>query len=115
MVIKSSKDRRRVSPELRKTVMMRGKHQMPYEYRRNWYLGNKYGITTEQYCQLLETQKHKCAICGCQLTAGRNGAQIDHDHITGKIRGILCHKCNKMLGLVQDQPTLLESAIHYLV
>lgn len=72
----------------------------------------KYGITLEQYNKLLDQQNGKCAICG-----GGNGKHklvIDHDHATGKIRGLLCKKCNTAIGMMNDNPDLLLRGSDYL-
>jgi hypothetical protein len=69
-----------------------------------------YGLTQEQTDQMLNDQRGSCLIC-------RNELQkfcIDHDHTTGRVRGILCLKCNFMLGLANDNPSLLRNAINYL-
>jgi len=69
-----------------------------------------YGITILEYERLGEHQGWKCAICGREM---RNSLVMDHDHITGKPRGLLCHVCNSGLGFLQDSVTLLESALTY--
>jgi hypothetical protein len=61
---------------------------------------------------LLE-QDHKCAICG-NSDAGKRGWTLDHSHSTGVNRGVLCGKCNRGIGLLQDDPTILERAAAYL-
>lgn len=76
-----------------------------------------YGITAEQFEEMAREQGGRCAICRreCVLRAtGRGpGCQdifvVDHCHGSGSIRGLLCHRCNKVLGLVKDDPGLLES------
>lgn len=83
----------------------------PEFYRR----GNlrKYGITIEQFDAMLESQGGVCAVCkGPALGKGRY--HVDHDHDTGKIRGLLCHKCNVALGMVQDSREHLTRLIQYL-
>ena len=78
----------------------------------------KYGITLLQYNYMLDAQNNKCAICNKEETALLKGVvrrlAIDHCHITGKVRGLLCDKCNHLLGLVNDSCSLLENAINYL-
>ena len=60
-------------------------------------------------------QEGKCAICGCTLNSSRyTKATGDHDHKTGKLRGILCCNCNTAIGLMKENPYRLESAIRYL-
>jgi hypothetical protein len=77
-------------------------------------LKRKYGITPDSYADMLTTQDGKCAICLCnQCSTGRRFA-VDHDHKTGKIRGLLCAECNTALGKFNDEIERLKSAIRYL-
>lgn len=83
----------------------------------DWQIRRKmkqcWGLTLEEYKELLNLQGNRCAICGTQDFGSRN-APIDHDHKTGKIRGILCQKCNRGLGLFLDNTEILKNAIRYL-
>jgi hypothetical protein len=72
----------------------------------------KYGVTHDQYLVLLEAQGGVCAICG--NSEQKRQLAIDHDHETGEIRGLLCDRCNPMLGYAQDDIAVLEAAIAYL-
>ena len=75
----------------------------------------KTGWSPAEYETAWYKQEGKCAICGCELGTGRyTKPAADHDHKTGKLRGILCTQCNTALGLMKDSPYRLESAIHYL-
>lgn len=77
----------------------------------------RYGISNEQFKQLLVGANNKCQICGFVFIddGGIQGKpHIDHDHNTKKIRGLLCAKCNKGLGQFDDNITLFEEAILYL-
>ena len=83
------------------------------------YLQRSYGITYKNYEALLKGQKYKCAICGSEgfiLDAMKHKLKlvVDHSHKTGVVRGLLCHNCNRGLGLFQDNPDILQSAIEYL-
>lgn len=80
---------------------------------REYYLKYSFGITKEQYSVMLAAQGGGCAICGGSNADGRN-LFIDHDHVTGQIRGLLCNNCNSALGKFKDSPKLLENAITYL-
>lgn len=77
-----------------------------------------YGIDPQQYLDLLEKQKGLCAICsnpaGYFLNGKPRALSLDHDHATGRIRGLLCSKCNFAIGLMQDNPVLLKKAAGYL-
>lgn len=79
----------------------------------NTLLLKKYGLTREQFAQMKQHQKGKCAICSCDLVDGKMTC-VDHCHSTGKIRGILCANCNVALGHFKDSIPLIESAICYL-
>lgn len=70
-----------------------------------------YGIEPETYYEMLEKQGHKCAICNGKST--RRAMSIDHNHETGKVRGLLCDKCNLRLGFI-EQIDFLEKALQYL-
>jgi hypothetical protein len=75
----------------------------------------KYGLTHEQYKSLLISQGSRCAICRTKTPRGRGEWAVDHDHTTGKVRGLLCTKCNTGIGLFDDDPARLRAAIKYLV
>lgn len=64
------------------------------------------------YIKLIEKQKNLCAIC--LLPEKTKSLAIDHDHKTMKVRGLLCQKCNRGIGLFSDNQTLLKRAIEYL-
>ena len=84
---------------------------------RPYQLKSKYGITSEDYEKLLESQSGKCAICGTDDGASAKGSStfsIDHCHETGNVRGLLCNTCNRGLGFFKDNPVVLASAIKYL-
>lgn len=85
---------------------------------RNRELGRKYGISLDEYSELVETQNDRCAICGTKDKGTARGKfrywSVDHDHATGKIRGLLCQQCNTMLGMAGDSIAILEKAIEYL-
>lgn len=82
------------------------------EVRRRWHLKNRYGITVEQYDEMYERQGGRCAICSAE-SPGRT-FDVDHDHDTGEVRGLLCNPCNRAIGLLGHDHDLLMSAIQYL-
>lgn len=88
----------------------------PYNYEedKNRKLKYTYGISLEIYKELLESQNGKCAICGTNSTGKRFAFHVDHDHKTGKVRGLLCSNCNSGIGNLRDDISLLEKAIEYL-
>lgn len=74
----------------------------------------KYGVTPELYAEMLAEQQGKCPICGLQFDGSPRQEHVDHDHVTGKVRGVLCRDCNLGLGRFKDNPDALASAIRYL-
>jgi hypothetical protein len=84
------------------------------------HLRYKYGVTPEHFLQMWDSQAGLCAICESSLPDllvyenRRRGYAIDHDHNTGKVRGILCTECNSVLGLAGDNPDILRRAAEYL-
>lgn len=78
----------------------------------------KYGITPEIFDQMLKSQDGACAICHEPETLIRRGSlcnlTIDHDHVTGKVRALLCNNCNRALGLLNDSAKILRAAADYL-
>jgi Recombination endonuclease VII len=71
---------------------------------------NEYGLSEEKYYEIFNEQEGRCAICGNSL----DNPHIDHDHITGKVRGILCPGCNWGLGSFGDSPEVLRKAASYI-
>lgn len=82
------------------------------------YFRRTYGISREEYLQMFEDQGHKCKICGTKGFKINENAEkklcVDHCHTSGEIRGLLCHNCNRALGLFQDNIDYMKSAIEYL-
>lgn len=72
------------------------------------------GVTQEQYLQMYKAQGGKCGICNRRLYSKRYKAFcVDHCHATGEIRGLLCHNCNRALGMFQDDPDRLHRAAEW--
>ena len=76
----------------------------------------KYGITRQDYEDMLAEQNGVCAICGKinRFDAFHQRLAVDHNHDTGNVRGILCTSCNSALGMVDDNIEVLEKMISYL-
>lgn len=98
------KDKRIANPEKAK--------QQDWKY----YLKKTFKLTPEEVDAMWKAQDGECANYGCQtkLEKGKSGACIDHDHKTGKIRGILCRTCNLALGHAKDDVVVLSGLIAYL-
>lgn len=69
-----------------------------------------YGLTLEQYEAMIEAQGGKCAICGKHMEK----PHVDHDHMTGEVRGLLCRRCNLALGIFGEDISILRAAVRYL-
>lgn len=82
-------------------------------YIRSIKLKSSYGITLEEKEQMIAAQDGKCAICYFEFS-DNNKPCTDHNHLTQKVRGILCHACNRAIGLLKDDTAVLENAIKYL-
>lgn len=68
-----------------------------------------YGLTLEEYDEILEKQEGRCAICNKY-----SKLSVDHDHNTNIVRGLLCIKCNSLIGLAGENINILSSAINYI-
>jgi hypothetical protein len=81
-------------------------------------LMRKYGIGLNDYVQMAIERGNKCEICGQPETQTRGGKEkllsVDHDHATGKVRGLLCSECNQAIGKFKDSTAILAAAIRYL-
>lgn len=86
---------------------------------KNSYYKRNYNLTEAEYENLKTAYNHRCAICKSEgFLIGKNNhtekLAVDHDHSTGEVRGILCHNCNRGLGLFKDNVNFLQQAIKYL-
>lgn len=80
------------------------------EYRRRWNLAKRYGITLEQYAEMWSRQGGLCGVC----QKSHRRMVVDHDHDTGAVRGILCHRCNICLGGLGDNLGGVMRVVRYL-
>ena len=103
-------------PEVRRKAKESATRQRQNEdpaHRRDLRLRRTYGITAEQYDEMFEAQGGVCAICG--RPPKNMPLNVDHDHETGEVRGLLCWSCNhRVLGAVRDSIELLQRAAAYL-
>ena len=79
------------------------------ESRKKSAITYMYGIPFSQYEQMVQEQQGRCKIC-----QEPHKLFIDHDHLTGRVRGLICHLCNAGLGMFRDKPLYLQKAITYL-
>lgn len=82
--------------------------------RRNTTLKRKFGVNYNQYQAMLKEQENKCFICREPEGVSGRILSVDHDHVTGKVRGLLCTNCNTALGKFKDSLDNLKKAIEYL-
>jgi len=75
---------------------------------------HSYGLTLDQYHAIVERQGERCAVCRKVIAPMGRDTHIDHDHTTGKVRGLLCSECNLGLGKFKDRPDVLRAAATYL-
>jgi hypothetical protein len=80
-------------------------------YRLRSHLRRTFGIEPAVYYAILDKQKNTCAIC---KSKPKERLHVDHDHVSGKIRGLLCGNCNRAIGLLKDSPAIIRSAAGYL-
>jgi hypothetical protein len=80
------------------------------QYRKEWELQRRYGMTSAEYAQKIADQRGCYLICGLQSER----LVVDHNHNTGQVRGLLCVSCNGLLGLANENPRVLVAAIEYL-
>ena len=100
------KNKMKAHPELQEKVALQ---------QRKSHYKKKYGITLEQKEQRIVVQNRRCANPGCQTeTPGKKGFATDHSHVTGKLRGELCNRCNVALGMVNDSAAVLDGLVRYL-
>lgn len=78
------------------------------------HVARTYGLTAEQYNEMHARQKGCCAICLRHATEVKNGLAVDHDHETGRIRGLLCGECNAGIGMLGDDVDTVVAALAYL-
>lgn len=86
------------------------------EYYNEGFMRLKYGVTPEKYQEMLDSQNGVCAVCKTKpnFDKWKKRFVIDHCHVTGRIRGLLCDACNRGIGMLKDDPSILENAIKYL-
>lgn len=103
------------APESKNRWLEDNRHKRP-EINKNSRLRLFYGISPEQYNELIESQDNKCAICGKLFgTEKSNTPHIDHDHNSRWVRGALCTTCNSGIGMFKDDINLMNRAIDYII
>lgn len=104
-------------------MSMEKPHQRYYRKNREKVLARsaarRYGMTVDEYLRMFSDSAGLCAICGNPETQTSNTGVVkslcvDHDHNTGRVRGLLCNSCNRGLGFLGDDPAILRAAADYL-
>ena len=105
--------KRRDNPEISRRWNVSAAAKISYK---RYQLKKQYGLALETFEDMLSAQNWKCEICESDLTGEKRHLlpNVDHDHLTGKVRGILCGQCNNGLGRFKDSPSLLRNAAIYL-
>ena len=94
-------------------MKLRKAHHPKFRLQRN--LKYNYGLSLEDYEKMLFLQGYACAICRTKDWRGRGKRPcVDHDHKTGKVRGLLCSNCNTGLGMFNDNYDVLKQALAYI-
>lgn len=89
-------------------------HRGGWKKARALFREKLYGVTQEQYEGMKAAQNGCCPICGRNENQLEKQLGVDHNHRTGKVRGLLCSRCNMILGQLNDDPTILRRAAKYL-
>ena len=102
-------DRKKAKEEKKQKLQSKSNRENAREER----LKREYGITLEQHKHMFISQNGCCAICENKFT-NRKHINVDHNHITGQVRQLLCTKCNGGIGYFNENPTTLQKAIEYI-
>ena len=91
-------------------------HHADPSLQRRRDLRRLYDISLEEYDEMLELQNHQCAVCKTEKAGGKHNVFcVDHDHVTGKVRELLCKDCNIVLGIINDSPEHLGRLMAYII
>ena len=114
---KNPNNRHYTCKECTKTRLKTAESQSPVRVRER-HLRRKYDISLEEYDQMVALQGGKCALCPATTPGGKHNNEhwfVDHDHVTGKVRELLCCDCNLVLGIIKDSPEHLGRMITYIL
>jgi hypothetical protein len=110
IILKKNKEYAKTKPDIRNAINKRYRKSHP-EWSKNNDIKKLYGITVTEMNIIRDNQNNKCKICNKTFI---KTPHIDHNHKTGKVRGLLCGKCNSILGYCNDDISILQNAIAYL-
>lgn len=100
-----------MSHQIKKSIAQKGIYDAKDRLQADKYIRRKYGITIEDYDQMLLAQN---GLCGACRTLSTRKLAIDHDHETGEVRGLLCGNCNTALGMLKDDPIKIRGLLDYM-
>jgi len=116
---KRQRNWRKNNPEKAAAARNRQKDYMHEYYLKNKdrayhrFLKNKYGISLDEYNEMLKEQNNSCYICGKHESEQKKRLNVDHNHQTGKVRALLCVTCNTSLGLMKEDLGVFKTMIKY--
>jgi hypothetical protein len=113
---KESQKEYRSRDHVRKKLQEAESSQYRKDQHKYKHIARKYGLSKSDYDTLISLQDNKCKICYVEFTneSRVSGPNVDHNHESGDIRGLLCRQCNSGLGMFMDNQELLNNAIKYL-
>ena len=105
-----------------RTLVQKAHYIKNLDPKRDQRYKTKYGISLSVYNNMLEAQGSRCAVCAAHVVENLRGKKkkknehfcVDHNHDTGAVRGLLCHRCNKAIGLLGDSSLTCHNAFQYL-
>lgn len=109
-----STHREKLATKRKRHVEKLKQHGLYADYRRRQRLAYKYGLSVNEWEGMFNSQDGKCACCGGDSHKGKYGWVVDHNHLTGEVRGIVCNPCNVMIGMAKDSVEILAKGIKYL-
>ena len=104
---------RREDPERVRAIQRKWHRKHGYGLARK-YVFKRFGLAVEDYARIVSAQGGGCAICGRTQSGKRKVLCLDHDHKANKFRAFLCHYCNGLIGLANENPETLRRAAEYL-
>ena len=106
------KDKKKYYKENKEALQEYAKRNKDVE--RNRRLLNEFGITLDDYYRIINDQGGGCAMCGITEEEYGRSLSVDHNHVTGEVRGVLCNNCNLGLGMLKDNIDILRAGLKYL-
>lgn len=101
-----------MSKEQKQEYNRKNREKIGSDYFKEYRLKQKYGLTLEEHRGMMRSQNEKCSICKTKLTD--ENCRVDHHHESGKVRDLLCHHCNALIGFSREDVVIMKQAIEYL-